>query len=372
MSSDMPSEPVGSDDSVDSVVISTLSDNPTASNSSSGRVSRVAIDAMSGDGGTIVAVDAARSVLKERSDVHLLLVGNPELINDCMGNNPLPEGRYTLVPASEVVTMDDSAAVALRTKKKSSMRLAINLVKEGEADACVSAGNTGALMAISKFVLKTVVGIDRPAIASTMPAINGHTHMLDLGANVDSSATNLYQFALMGSILAQAVDGIERPRVGLLNIGSEDLKGNEQVKGAAPLLAQSSLNYTGFVEGNEIFTDKVDVVVCDGFVGNVALKTTEGVARLVSHFLKEEFKRSTWNKLVGLIARPVLRAFGSRVDPRRYNGASFLGLRGVVVKSHGSADALAFANAIDIALLEIGTNVPTMIEARLGESLSAA
>jgi len=336
------------------------------------RILRVAIDAMSGDGGTIVAVDAARTILAQRDDVHLLLVGNSKLIEDCMGGEPLPAGRFTLVPAAEVVTMDDSAAVALRAKKKSSMRLAINLVKDGEADACVSAGNTGALMAISKFVLKTVTGIDRPAIAAIIPAINGHTHMLDLGANVDSSATNLYQFALMGSILAQAVDGIERPRVALLNIGSEDLKGNEQVKGAAPLLAQSSLNYTGFVEGNEIYTDKIDVVVCDGFVGNVSLKTSEGVARMVSHYLKEEFKRSWWNKLVGLIARPVLQSFGNRIDPRRYNGASLLGLRGVVVKSHGGADALAFANAIDIALLEIDTNVPAMIEERLGETLNAA
>jgi len=327
---------------------------------------------MSGDGGTIVAVDAARAILTERDDVHLLLVGNAALIKDCMGSDPLPEGRFTLVPAAEVVTMDDSAAVALRTKKKSSMRLAINLVKEGKADACVSAGNTGALMAISKFVLKTVDGIDRPAIAAIIPAVNGHTHMLDLGANVDSSASNLYQFALMGSILAEAVDGIERPRVALLNIGSEDLKGNEQVKGAAPLLAQSSLNYTGFVEGNEIYTDKVDVVVCDGFVGNVSLKTSEGVARMVSHYLKEEFKRSLWNKLVGLIAYPILKSFGNRIDPRKYNGASLLGLRGVVVKSHGSADAVAFANAINIALLEIGTNVPAMIETRLSETLNAA
>lgn len=333
---------------------------------------RVAIDVMSGDAGTSVAIDAARSILEKRSDVHLLLVGNPQTIQQCMGSQPLPEGRYTVVPASEVVTMDDSAAVALRAKKKSSMRLAVNLVKEGEAHACVSAGNTGALMAISKFVLKTVRGIDRPAIAAIIPAINGHTHMLDLGANVDSSATNLYQFALMGSILAQAVDGLERPRVALLNIGSEDLKGNEQVKGAAPLLAGSSLNYIGFVEGNEIYSEKVDVVVCDGFVGNVSLKTSEGVARMVSHYLKEEFKRSLWNKLVGLVARPVLQSFGNRIDPRRYNGASLLGLKGVVVKSHGGADALAFENAINIALLEIGTNVPAMIEERLGETLNAA
>lgn len=332
----------------------------------------VAIDAMSGDGGTAVIVEAVRTVLARRDDVHLVLVGDPDRILQCIGSTPLPQDSFSIVPATEVVTMDDSAAIALRTKKKSSMRLAINLVKEGKADACVSSGNTGALMAISKFVLKTVRGIDRPAIAAIIPAINGHTHMLDLGANVDSSSTNLYQFALMGSILAQAVDGTERPRVALLNIGSEDIKGNEQVKLAAPLLANSSLNYIGFVEGNEIYTDKVDVVVCDGFVGNVSLKTSEGVARMVSHYLKEEFKRSLWNKLVGLVARPVLRAFGNRIDPRRYNGASLLGLQGVVVKSHGSADALAFANAIDIALLEIGHNLPAMIADRLGESLNAA
>jgi len=333
---------------------------------------RVAIDAMSGDGGTSVIIEAVRSVLSSRDDVNLILVGDPEHIASCVGDKPLPEGRHSIVPAAEVVTMDDSAAIALRSKKKSSMRLAINLVKEGAADACVSSGNTGALMAISKFVLKTVKGIDRPAIAAIIPAINGHTHMLDLGANVDSSATNLYQFALMGSILAEAVDGIELPRVGLLNIGSEDIKGNEQVKLAAPLLSNSSLNYIGFVEGNDIYTDKVDVVVCDGFVGNVSLKTSEGVARMVSHYLKEEFKRSRANRLIGLLAKPVLKAFGNRIDPRRYNGASLLGLQGVVVKSHGSADSLAFANAINIALLEIGTNVPSMIAERLGESLNAA
>lgn len=332
----------------------------------------VAIDAMSGDGGTGIIIDAVRTVLDKRADVHLILVGDPDHINQHIGTVPLPQERYSIVPAAEVVTMDDSAAIALRTKKQSSMRIAINLVKEGKADACVSSGNTGALMAISKFVLKTVSGIDRPAIAAIIPAIDGHTHMLDLGANVDSSAKNLYQFALMGSILAQAVDDIERPRVALLNIGSEDIKGNEQVKLAAPLLANSSLNYTGFVEGNEIYTDKVDVVVCDGFVGNVSLKTSEGVARMVSHYLKEEFKRSLWNKLVGLVARPILQAFGNRIDPRRYNGASLLGLQGVVVKSHGGADALAFANAIDIALLEIGHNLPAMIADRLGETLNAA
>ena len=283
------------------------------------RQSIVAIDAMSGDGGTAVIVAAAKKVLDTHSALHLKLVGNAQILETHIKAVGLPDGRYTVVPATEVVTMDDSAAVALRSKKKSSMRLAINLVKEGEAGACVSAGNTGALMAISKFVLKTIKGIDRPAIATTLPAIDGHTHMLDLGANVDCSADHLYQFAMMGSILANAVDGMDAPRIGLLNIGAEDIKGNEQVKQAAPLLAQSSLNYIGFVEGDEIYSDHVDVVVCDGFVGNVSLKTSEGVARMVSHYLKQEFVRSPWNKLVGLIAKPVLKAFGSRIDPRRYN-----------------------------------------------------
>ena len=336
------------------------------------RQSIVAIDAMSGDGGTAVIVAAAKKVLDTHSALHLKLVGNAQILETHIKAAGLPDGRYTVVPAAEVVTMDDSAAVALRSKKKSSMRLAINLVKEGEAGACVSAGNTGALMAISKFVLKTIKGIDRPAIATTLPAIDGHTHMLDLGANVDCSADHLYQFAMMGSILANAVDGMEAPRIGLLNIGAEDIKGNEQVKQAAPLLAQSSLNYIGFVEGDEIYSDHVDVVVCDGFVGNVSLKTSEGVARMVSHYLKQEFVRSPWNKLVGLIAKPVLKAFGSRIDPRRYNGASLLGLKGVVIKSHGGADEVAFANAIEIALLEIDKDVPSMIAAGLEQSVSAA
>lgn len=335
-------------------------------------LSTVAIDAMSGDGGTAVIIEAVRQVLAQRADVHLILVGDPSHIQQHIGRVPLPVERTSIVEASEVVTMEDSAAVALRTKKQSSMRIAVNLVKQGQADACVSSGNTGALMAISKFVLKTVPGIDRPAISTIIPAIDGHTHMLDLGANIDCTAEHLCQFATMGSILAEAVDGQNAPRVGLLNIGSEAIKGNEQVKQAAQLLQQAPLNYTGFVEGNEIYTDKVDVVVCDGFVGNVSLKTSEGVARMVSHYLKQEFKRSLWNQFVGLIARPVLQAFGNRIDPRRYNGASLLGLQGVVVKSHGGADALAFANAIDIALLEIAKDVPAKIAARLAAGVSTA
>ena len=331
----------------------------------------VAVDVMGGDGGGGVGVmiEAARMIFARRDDVTLLLVGDPDTIAEHVGTRPLPAGRHEIVAAEEIVTMEDAPAVALRSKKRSSMRIAVDLVKSGRAGAAVSAGNTGALMAISRFVLKTLPGIDRPAISSTLPAIGGHTHMLDLGANVDCSAEHLLQFALMGSILVQAIDGVEAPRVGLLNIGSEAMKGNEQIKEAAPRLAASGaagvINYIGFVEGNEIYTDRVDVVVCDGFVGNVSLKTSEGVARMVSHYIREEFGRSLKNRLVGLVARPVLRAFGNRIDPRRYNGASLLGLQGVVVKSHGSADAVAFANAIDIALLEIANDVPARIASRL-------
>jgi len=331
----------------------------------------VAIDAMSGDKGTGVIIDAVRQVLSVRQDVTLLLVGDPDEINRHIGNKPLPDGQAVIVEATEVVTMEDSVAVALRNKKQSSMRIAINQVKSGRAAACVSSGNTSALMAVSKFVLKTVPGIDRPAICTTIPALNGHTHMLDLGANVDCSADHLFQFAAMGSILAQAIDSTPRPTVGLLNIGAEDIKGNLQVKEAAVLLGESTLNYIGFVEGDEIFTDRADVVVCDGFVGNVSLKTTEGVARMVSRFMKEEFTRNPVNKLIGLLAKPVLKAFGNRIDPRRYNGASLLGLKGVVIKSHGGADALAFANAINIALLEITNDVPSKITERMNQSISS-
>ena len=343
-----------------------------AHNTATSRTPCVAIDVMSGDGGLPVIMDAVRLILEQRENVHLMLVGDAPAIESDLQRKPAPEGRTTVVAATEVVTMEDSAAVALRNKKQSSMRVAIDLVKEGRASACVSAGNTGALMAISKFVLKTIPGIDRPAISTTIPAIDSHTHMLDLGANIGCTAEHLSQFATMGSILAQAVDGTSAPKVGLLNIGSEDMKGNEQVKDAAQLLGESKLNYIGFVEGTDIYTDRVDVVVCDGFVGNVSLKTSEGVARLVSHYLKEEFKSSLWNKVVGLFARPILKSFGNKLDPRAYNGASLLGLQGVVVKSHGGADKVAFSNAIDIALLEIALDVPTMIQSRLEKAVSAA
>ncbi len=351
--------------------------NTPAGSPRSGAAYSIALDAMGSDGGAIVVVDAARLCLQRHPDVHFMLFGDPDAIAEAEGSTPLPADRVEICMAEEVVTMQDTAAVALRNKKRSSMRLAINAVKDGRAEACVSAGNTGALMAVSKFVLKTVPGIDRPAIATTIPARGGHTHMLDLGANVDSSAEHLYQFAVMGSALAAAVDGDQhppgwQPRVGLLNIGSEDIKGNEQVKEATPLLQESDLNYIGYVEADEIYTDRADVVVCDGFVGNVSLKTSEGVARMVSYYLREEFTRSWRNKLIALIAKPVLRAFANRIDPRHYNGASLLGLKGVVVKSHGGADAVAFANAVDIAVIEIRNDVPATIARHRDTALDAA
>ena len=249
------------------------------------------------------------------------------------------------------------------------MRVAINLVKEGAAQACVSAGNTGALMATARFVLKTLDGIDRPAIISALPTIRGHSHVLDLGANIDSSAEVLYQFALMGSVLTSAVDNIPSPTVGLLNIGEEEIKGNEQVKEAAKLLAASGLNYIGFVEGDDIYKGTADVVVADGFVGNVALKTSEGVAKMISHYMKQEFKRNIFTKLAGLIAMPVLNAFRRRIDPRAYNGASLVGLRGIVIKSHGSADEFSYTTAIGEAVLEVEKNVPEKIHEQLGSLL---
>jgi glycerol-3-phosphate acyltransferase PlsX len=248
--------------------------------------------------------------------------------------------------------MDESPQLALRGKKDSSMRVAINLVKSGEAGACVSAGNTGALMATARYVLKTLPGIDRPAIASYLPTINGQVCMLDLGANVDCTAEHLLQFGIMGSALVAVLEHKEKPTVGLLNIGSEDIKGNEIVKQAAVLLRNSDLNFYGNVEGNDIFKGVTDVVVCDGFVGNVSLKTTEGLAHMIRVFLTEEFKRNIFTKLAGLVAMPVLNAFKRRVDSRRYNGASFLGLKGIVVKSHGSADELAYLCAIERAAEE--------------------
>lgn len=330
----------------------------------------IAIDAMGGDHGPSVTVPAALSALRQHKKLKLLLVGDEQVLAQVLEQHGASQNdRLRLHHASQVVGMDEKPSQALRGKKDSSMRVALNLVKEGEALACVSAGNTGALMATARFVLKTLDGIDRPAIISTLPTIGGHTHMLDLGANVDSPAEVLYQFALMGSVLTSAVDGIKQPTVGLLNIGEEEMKGNEQVKQAATLLSTSGLNYVGFVEGDDIYKGTVDVIVADGFVGNVSLKTGEGLAKMISHYMREEFKRNLLTKLAALVAMPVLNAFKRRIDPRAYNGASLVGLRGIVIKSHGSADAFSFNTAINEAVREVEKNVPEMISEELNKLL---
>ena len=337
---------------------------------SSDTIKTISLDAMGGDIGPAVVVPAALDYLKKNSDIKLILVGQEDKIKEQLAVNNASESKRLIIHhASEIVEMCESPSLALRKKKESSMRVAINLVKEGQADACVSAGNTGALMATARFVLKTLSIIDRPALINAIPSVEGHTHMLDLGANVDCTAEHLVQFAVMGSVLASAVDNNDSPRVGLLNIGQEEIKGNDQVKTAATILAESKLNYIGFVEGDDIYLGGVDVVVCDGFVGNVALKTSEGVAKMISHYMKQEFSRNILTRLAGLVTMPVLRAFKRKIDPRRYNGASLLGLRGIVIKSHGGADKLSFANAIKIAVLEVEKAVPDRIADELEQLL---
>ncbi|TAN71555.1 MAG: phosphate acyltransferase PlsX [Gallionella sp.] len=313
----------------------------------------LAIDAMGGDHGTTVTIPAAVEYLKQFPDDTIVLVGIPDAIEtELRALGVQVGGHLRIYPASEVVGMDEQPQSALRGKKDSSMRVSIDLVKNGEALACVSAGNTGALMATARYVLKTIPGIDRPAIASYLPTKKGQICMLDLGANTDCTAEHLLQFALMGSTLVTALEHKPNPSIGLLNIGSEDIKGNEVVKQAVQLLRGSDLNFYGNIEGNDIFKGTTDVVVCDGFVGNVALKTTEGMAQMMGGFLREEYSRSIFAKLAALVSMPVLKAFKHRLDHRRYNGASFLGLKGIVVKSHGSADIYAFRCAIERAAEE--------------------
>jgi glycerol-3-phosphate acyltransferase PlsX len=326
----------------------------------------VAIDCMGGDHGTHVTVPAVLKYLAEDSESAFVLVGRqPDIEAELARHRAAPSPRLRVQHAAEIVTMDEPPATALRSKKDSSMRVAIDLVKREEAQACVSAGNTGALMAISRFVLKTLPGIDRPAIATILPTLKGHTCVLDLGANVDCSAEHLLQFGIMGSELVASLDHNAQPTVGLLNIGEEDIKGNETVKLAAELLRASDLNFYGNVEGDDIYKGTTDVVVCDGFVGNVALKTSEGLAQMLGTYLREEFKRNLLTKLIGVVAWPVLQHFKRRVDHRRYNGATLIGLRGVVIKSHGSADAFAFGFAIRRAVEEARTGVLRHIEERM-------
>lgn len=331
---------------------------------------------MGGDHGPSVTVPAALQALHQYPTLQLILVGDERLLKKAAGD-PLPP-RLTIQHASERVEMDELPSQALRTKKDSSMRIAINLVKDGKAQACVSAGNTGALMATARFVLKMLPGIDRPAIVSSFPTYDSDKsmRMLDLGANVDCSADNLMQFAIMGSVLAGVMDNIDQPTVYLLNIGAEEIKGNEQVKKTAQLLSQlaqsQKLNYAGYIEGDAIFRGQADVVVCDGFVGNVTLKTTEGVAVFIKRLMKEAFMHNWLTKLVGLLVKPVLGSFAKRIDPDIYNGATFIGLQGVVIKSHGGAKIPAFVCAIEEAMIQVEKNVIEQIRYKVEQLLKSA
>lgn len=331
----------------------------------------VAVDAMSGDNGVDVVVAAVLDRLEHDHNVRFTLVGDESALRQALERAGAAAGpRLALRHASEVVGMDELPSRALRQKKDSSMRVAINLVDSGEAQAAVSAGNTGALMAIARFVLKTLPGIDRPAIVTAIPSRQGHTYLLDLGANAACTSEQLFQFAIMGEVLARAMDRQQAPRVALLNIGEEEIKGVEVIHRAAEMLRRSPMHYVGYVEANQIYGDVADVVVCDGFVGNVALKSAEGVAGLIKQIIVETFSDKWWSRLCGAAAWPVLRKLGARIDPRRYNGASLLGLRGVVIKSHGSADAVAFANAIQVAVTEARRDVPQRIGQDLARTLA--
>jgi len=331
----------------------------------------IAVDAMGGDFGPRVTVPASLAVLRENPLLRLTLVGDESQISPFLSSlTPSERERVSLVHTQEVVAMDDRVAVALRQKKRSSMRLAINLVQDKSVDACVSAGNTGALMAVSRFVLRTHADIDRPAIMAALPTSKGHVHVLDLGANVDSGPRHLLQFAQMGSIIAEVLDGIEKPRVGLLNIGEEEIKGGELIKQTDELLKRSGLNYIGYVEGDGIFKGYADVVVCDGFVGNVALKASEGVAKMLAGMIRAEVESSWMTRVAGLLAFPIWKGLRHRMDPGRYNGASLVGLTGIVIKSHGSADEQAFVQAMRVAIKEVEKNVPALIHARMGASVA--
>jgi len=316
---------------------------------------------MSGDLGAEVVVRASHQVLDRHPNLELILVGASEELQGHITRIVGDEPRLTVVHASEVVAMSESPIDALRKKKDSSMRVAIDLVKEGRAQACVSAGNTGALMATAKYVLKMLPGIDRPAIITELPAKGGTLHMLDLGANTHCSAEHLFQFAVMGSIVTADITGVENPRVALLNIGAEDTKGHDTVKEAAAMLNASTMNYVGFIEGSELFSGKADVVVTDGFTGNVALKTMEGTVGLVTHYLKRAFTRNLIARLQALLSGQVLRSLAAEMDPRSYNGATLVGLNGIVIKSHGGADSYAFQHAIETAVVEVQNQVPRQI-----------
>ncbi len=325
---------------------------------------------MSGDLGAEVVVRAAAASLTKYANIELILVGDEVELASLVEKHIGDTERLRIVHASEVVEMSEPPADALRRKKDSSMRVAINLVKGGDAAACVSAGNTGALMATAKFVLKMLPGIDRPAIIGELPAIGGSLHMLDLGANTQATAEQLYQYAVMGSIVAGDILDLEQPRVALLNIGAEDIKGHETVREAATLLSGSAVNYVGFIEGNELFSGKADVVVTDGFTGNIALKTMEGTVGLTLHYLKRAFTRNWFAKLQAILAGSVLRRLSADTDSRQYNGATLVGLNGIVIKSHGSADEVGFQHAIDTAIVEVRNQLPQQIGTMLQEDIA--
>ena len=316
---------------------------------------------MSGDLGAEVVVHAAARTLEKYSDIELILVGAADELQELVSRIVRDDSRLRILHASEVVKMSEPPADSLRKKKDSSMRVAINLVRDGDADACVSSGNTGALMATARFVLRMLPGIDRPAIIVELPAIGGSFHMLDVGANTQANADQLFQYAVMGSIVTSDIAGINKPRVALLNIGAESIKGHETVREAAAMLGGSTLNYIGFIEGSELFAGKADVVVADGFTGNVAVKTMEGTGGLCAHYLSHGFKRNWLTKLQAILARSVLRNLAHEMDPRKYNGATLVGLNGIVIKSHGAADSLAFQHAIDTAVVEVKNQLPQQI-----------
>ncbi len=326
----------------------------------------VAIDCMGGDRGPCVTVTAALDFLRHDPHASVILIGlEEEIAEQLRKHHAAANPRLKVHRATEVVGMDEPPAIALRAKKDSSMRAAIDLVKDGAAHACVSAGNTGALMAISRFVLKMLPGIDRPAICAVLPTVYGQTYMLDLGANIDCTAEHLLQFGIMGAMLVSAVENKERPTVGLLNVGAEEIKGGEVVKQAGNLLRNSGLNFYGNIEGDDIYKGTTDVVVCDGFVGNVALKVSEGLVRMLGKYLRQEFHRNLWTRIAGVLALPAISAFKHRVDPSHYNGATLLGLRGIVIKSHGSADRTAFRVAIQRAADEARGGVLNRITERV-------
>ena len=331
----------------------------------------IALDVMSGDNGPAPAILGSIKALQSIDDLRVDLVGNQDIINQTLESIDMSlRERITIIHTKEFIKMDEDILSAIRNKKQSSMRLSINRVKNNEAHACVSAGNTGALMSLSKIILKTIDGIDRPAICTSLPTKKKFMQVLDLGANIECNAQNLYQFAVMGSSVVKSLEISDNPRVGLLNIGAEEFKGRDEIKLAADLLNKSNINYVGFVEGNGMFSGDYDVIVTDGFTGNIALKSIEGVAGMIKHFIKSEYNKNLYNKLSAIVSLPVMKGVKKKMDPRVYNGASFLGLNGIVIKSHGSADDFSYSNAIQTAYYESKNNLLANIKAYTARELN--